>query len=158
MQLTHRLVGYDRRTDRQKQHLDIPETRLADAKRIANVPQDDPNAVWSYQLSASQACHVAAVIGGTLDPDAEFFLEAFADPIDDSGTRADQGPTMTEVRFEALMSAIGQHSTSLSPGDKLQVPSAPRPFVPPPLRLIRGSAPDPLKLKRRCYSSRHPQR
>jgi hypothetical protein len=100
MQLIHRLVGYDRRTDRLKQRFNIPTSRLADVKRIADVPQDDPDAVWSYQLSAAQARQVASVISSKLDPDAEFFLEAFADPIGDADTQADQGATMAEVRFE----------------------------------------------------------
>jgi hypothetical protein len=79
MKVIHRLVGYDRRTDQGKQRFDIPDTRLRDAKEIARVPDDDPDAVWSYRMSDAQARRVAKLVGGKLDRDAEFFLEAFAD-------------------------------------------------------------------------------
>jgi hypothetical protein len=80
MKVIHRLVGYDPKTDRMKLKIDIAERLLGDAKRIAGVPDDDPDAAWSYPLSRSQVRAVAALIGAQLDPDnAEFFLEAFGD-------------------------------------------------------------------------------
>ena len=79
MHIVRRLVGYDRQTDRKKQHLDIPKDHLAQVKRIARVPQDDPDAVWSYPLSLPQARDVASVVCGKIDPNADFFLEAFGD-------------------------------------------------------------------------------
>jgi hypothetical protein len=57
MSLVHRLVGYDRRTDRMKTRCDIPPDRLAEAERVAGVAPDDPDAAWSYALSATQARH-----------------------------------------------------------------------------------------------------
>ena len=81
MGIVHRLVGYDRRTDRKKQNWDIPDDRLSAVKEIARVPQDDPDAVWSYPLSLAQAREVASVVGLAIDPDADFFLEAFSDSI-----------------------------------------------------------------------------
>jgi hypothetical protein len=81
MRVVHRLVGYDRRTDRATVRFDVPGKLLPAAFRIAQVPGDDPDAVWSYPLCSDQARELADLIGAKLDADgAEFFLEAFADP------------------------------------------------------------------------------
>ena len=81
MSVVHQLVGYDRQTDRRRQNFEIPEDRLSEVKQIARVPRDDPDAVWSYPLSLAQAREIAGLIGGSVDPGAEFFLEAFSDSI-----------------------------------------------------------------------------
>ncbi len=61
---------------------------MPDAKKIAQVRKDDPEAVWSYPLSDAQARSMANLIGAALDAaEAEFFMEAFADPAS-SGTAA----------------------------------------------------------------------
>lgn len=79
MTVVHRLVGYDRRTDRMKARCDIPPDLLAEAKRIAGVGSEDPGAAWSYPLSAAQAQAIAQLIGTEIDPSRlEFFLEPFA--------------------------------------------------------------------------------
>jgi hypothetical protein len=78
----HRLIGYDKQTDRMKFRFDIPDSMIHDAKLIAQVPQDDPNAAWSYPLSNAQTRNLADLIGATVDPDeAYFYLEAFADEV-----------------------------------------------------------------------------
>jgi hypothetical protein len=80
MTVKHRLIGYDRRTDRMKQSFDVADQLLPAAKRIAHVPEDDPEAAWSYPLANEQVRQVADLIGAEVDPEsAEFFLEAFAD-------------------------------------------------------------------------------
>ena len=79
MALMHRVVGYDRLTDEARQLLDIPGPLMGPVKRIVAVPNDDPDAVWSYELSAAQAQEIARLIGGELEPTADFFLQAFAD-------------------------------------------------------------------------------
>jgi hypothetical protein len=79
MRVIHRLVGYDQKTDRAKVSFKVAERLLSDAKRIAKVPNDDPQAVWSYPLSTDQVSELARLIGAQLDPgEAEYFLEAFA--------------------------------------------------------------------------------
>jgi hypothetical protein len=76
----HRLVGYDQKTDRVKVSFNVADHLLGDAKRIAKVPNDDPQAVWSYPLGRDQVCQLAKLIRARVDPgQAEFFLEAFAD-------------------------------------------------------------------------------
>ena len=54
MQIIHRLVGYDAQTDRVKLRFDIPDGVMPDAKKIAKVPADDPDAAWSYPLTEAQ--------------------------------------------------------------------------------------------------------
>ena len=53
----------------------------AGGKKIAKVPADDPDAAWSYPLTEAKTRRVARLIGVQADPsEAEFYLEAFADP------------------------------------------------------------------------------
>lgn len=78
-QVMHRLVGYDRRTDRMTGQFDIPDHLFPEAKKIAKVPRDDPEASWSYPLNDGRAEQLATLIGANISlQDAEFFLEAFA--------------------------------------------------------------------------------
>jgi hypothetical protein len=75
----HRLVGYDRQTDRMKVQFDIPDRLLPSAKKIAKVPDDDPDAAWSYPLSDAKARRLASLIGADVaERDTEFFVEAFS--------------------------------------------------------------------------------
>lgn len=54
---------------------------MPEAKKIAKVPADDPDAAWSYPLTEAKTRRVARLIGVQADPsEAEFYLEAFADP------------------------------------------------------------------------------
>ena len=50
MKVVHRFVAYDLETDRMKIRVDVPPEHLAEAKRIAAVGEDDPDATWSYPL------------------------------------------------------------------------------------------------------------
>jgi hypothetical protein len=87
MKVVHRLVGYDRRTDRLKARYDIPVECLAEAKRIALVAADDPDAAWSYPLSADQARAIAQLVCAEIDVGPlDFFLEPFANSAVNSGT------------------------------------------------------------------------
>jgi hypothetical protein len=80
MKVIHRLVGYDQKIDRAKVSLKVADRLRSNAKRIAKVPNDDPQAVWSYPLSPDQVRKLAKLVGAELDPrQAEYFLEAFAD-------------------------------------------------------------------------------
>ena len=85
MRIVHRLVGYDRHTDRMRLRFDIPDQLMPEVKKIAKVATDDPDAAWSYPLTKAKTRRVAHLIGVQADPDeAEFYLEAFADPSIDS--------------------------------------------------------------------------
>lgn len=80
MKVIHCLVGYDKKTDRAKVRFAIADRLLSDAKRIAKVPKDDPEAVWSYPLAPEQVREMANLIGANLElGKSEFFLEAFSD-------------------------------------------------------------------------------
>jgi hypothetical protein len=79
MRVKHRLVGYDRHTDRIKVQFEVPDHLMPEAKKIARVPADDPDTVWSYPLSDAKARRLAHLIGAKAElEDTEFFLEAFA--------------------------------------------------------------------------------
>lgn len=81
MRVIHRLVGYDRQTDRMKLRFEIPEHLMGQAKKLAKVPADDPQAAWSYPLTEAKARRLARLIGAEAEiGDAEFYLEAFAEP------------------------------------------------------------------------------
>ncbi len=81
MRVIHRLVGYDRQTDRMRLRFDIPDHLMPEAKKIAKVPVDDPEAAWSYPLTEAKTRRIARLIGAQAEPnEAEFYLEAFADP------------------------------------------------------------------------------
>jgi len=68
---------------------EIPSGTLAEAKRIAGVASDDPDAAWSYPLSSAQARAMAGLIRTEIDPDHfEFFLELFSDSVADDGIRS----------------------------------------------------------------------
>ena len=42
---------------------------------------DDPDAAWSYPVTEAKTRRIARLIGAQADPgEAEFYLEAFADP------------------------------------------------------------------------------
>jgi hypothetical protein len=75
--VVHRLVGYDRQTDRMKAQFDIPDQLLREAKKIGKVPDDDPDAAWSYPLTEASARRLASLIGVVGPEDVEFYLEAF---------------------------------------------------------------------------------
>jgi hypothetical protein len=80
MKVIHCLVGYDKKTDRAKVRFAIADRLLSDAKRIAKVPEDDPEAVWSYPLTSEQVHEMADLIGANLElRKSEFFLEAFSE-------------------------------------------------------------------------------
>jgi hypothetical protein len=81
MRVIHRLVGCDRQTDRMKLRFEIPEHLMPEAKKIAKVPADDREAVWSYPLTETKARSLARLIGAEAEfAGAEFYLEAFAEP------------------------------------------------------------------------------
>jgi len=88
MQITHRLVGYDRQTDRMRLRFDIPDQLMPEVKKIARVATDDPDAAWSYPLTEAKTRRIARLIGAQAGPvEAEFYLEAFADPSIDEVVR-----------------------------------------------------------------------
>jgi hypothetical protein len=81
VRVIHRLVGYDRQTDRMKVRFAISEHLMPEAKKIVKVPADDPEAAWSYPLTETKVRRLARLIGAEdALGDAEFYLEAFADP------------------------------------------------------------------------------
>ena len=76
--MRYRLVGYDRKTERQAHSYDIPANRSSYAQGVARIPPDDPNAVGDIELSGSQARDIAGVIGVAIDVQStDYFLEPY---------------------------------------------------------------------------------
>jgi hypothetical protein len=68
----HRLVGYDRQTDRMK--VQSRGHLMPEARKIAKMAADDPAAAWSYPLSETKSRRLSSLIGAQADPeDAEFY-------------------------------------------------------------------------------------
>jgi len=72
--VVHRLVGYDRQTDRMKVKFDIPGRFMPEVKKIAEVLSYDTDAAWSYPHTKERLRSLASLIGVRADPsDAEFY-------------------------------------------------------------------------------------
>jgi hypothetical protein len=85
MPIIHSLVGYDSQTDRMVARFDIPDHLMPDAKKIAKVPADDPDAAWSYPLTEAKTRRIARLIGVRADPgEADFFWRLSPTPPDRS--------------------------------------------------------------------------
>src|SRR5438552_15788423 len=70
-----------------------PGSSDAGRKKITKVPADDPDAAWSYPITGAKTRRIARLIGVQADPvEAEFYLEAFADPSIDEVVRSARVP------------------------------------------------------------------
>jgi hypothetical protein len=78
--ITHRLVGYDRATERVVDEYPVPDDKLDAAKTLAHVPTDDPEAALCYPLRPAEAKDLAGFIGASnVKPErCDYFLEGFA--------------------------------------------------------------------------------
>ena len=77
--ITHSLVGYDRETERLAEEFAVPDSVLPRAKRLAGVPEDDPDAVMCYPLDAARACDLADLLNASIDTGRRnYFLEGSA--------------------------------------------------------------------------------
>lgn len=74
----HRLVGYDRATDRVADEHNIPANLMYWAKKLAQVPADDPEAAMCYPLDFASARDLAYELGASTDQKNAYFLEGFA--------------------------------------------------------------------------------
>lgn len=77
MAVVYRLVGYDRKTERQSVKFDIPPEHVAFAKKVARL---DPSRdlIADHPLTDAQARDIAGAIGQGLDiARHEFFLEPY---------------------------------------------------------------------------------
>ena len=78
-EITHSLVGYDRVTERLSEEIVIPDAFLPQAKRLARVPQDDPDAVMCYPLDPARARRLANILNAQIDTEQrDYLLEGFA--------------------------------------------------------------------------------
>lgn len=103
----HRLVGYDKRTERVAVEHAIPVARMPVVKKIARVPRDDPQAVHCYALDRSQARDIAGELGVKLNLDrCDYFLEGFAPAQPVAGAAAAEAAPGSEGRPRATLPAL----------------------------------------------------
>jgi hypothetical protein len=86
MTTVHCLTGYDRRTEVQKFWAPIPEERFASIQQFIHFNPEDPDAIFSYELTYPQAMEIASMIKKSvglssglewpLSADLAFYLEA----------------------------------------------------------------------------------
>jgi hypothetical protein len=78
--VVHQLTGYDQETELLAVEYDVPRHFLAKVKRIAEVSEDDPEAIGSYPLRRDQAKDITELLGIDIDADRfDFFLEPYAE-------------------------------------------------------------------------------
>jgi hypothetical protein len=78
-QVVHSLVGYNRETERVSEEFDVPDAALPRARQLAQVLDDDPEAIRCYSLDAAGARDLAALLDVEIDPGRnDYFLEGFA--------------------------------------------------------------------------------
>ena len=89
MSVVHRITGYDRATEALIEQHDVPARMLATAKAAAQISADDPDAIWSYQLSVDAAKRLATAMHIALDTARnDYFLESFAASESKASSRA----------------------------------------------------------------------
>jgi hypothetical protein len=80
MALVYKLVGYDRKTERQLVRFDIPTKHAAFAKKVVGInPHRD--VIGDQPLTERQAQDIGGVIGCPIDTvHLDFFLEPYNQP------------------------------------------------------------------------------
>jgi len=77
MNIVYKLVGYDRKTERQAVKIDIPPKGIGCARGIAGIAPDDESMV-DCPLDKNQARDIAGVIGKPIDAEKyDYFLEPY---------------------------------------------------------------------------------
>ncbi len=80
MAIIYKLVGYDRKTERQSVKIDIPPKHMAFAKKVVGLAASQ-EALADYPLDESQARDIAGVIGKAIDTaHYDYFLEPYTQP------------------------------------------------------------------------------
>lgn len=79
MKASHRLVGYDRRTELEKFELPIPERMFGEVLTVVTLDDDDPDAAGCYELTSDQARRLISSLShrGQIPTGLDFFLEAY---------------------------------------------------------------------------------
>ena len=77
MSVVYKLIGYDRKTERQSVKIDIPPKHVDFAKKVAGIAPDDES-MADYPLNKNQARDIAGVIGKSIDAENyDYFLEPY---------------------------------------------------------------------------------
>ena len=76
----HELVAFDKRSEAVAFTFRVPESQFRQVALIANVPEDDPVALYDYALTSQQARAAIRILGVRVKADKyDFFLETRRD-------------------------------------------------------------------------------
>jgi len=83
MTVSHRLTGFDKKTERLALSHDIPRSKEQLARQVVEAAPDDPELIFVYPLTDTQVRRIARAIGKDLNIDRyDWFLEPMPQPID----------------------------------------------------------------------------
>lgn len=79
MNVTHRITGYDKRTERRELEFDIPDDRLDQIYELARVPATQKENFGSFLLDKKAAWKIASHLDITLNiENYDWYFEPFA--------------------------------------------------------------------------------
>ncbi len=77
MTVIYRLIGYDRKTERQRVHYDLSPDFVSALRQLLEVPATDPEMIGAYPVDSHAIAKVAKLTNLKLDPDYDFFVQPF---------------------------------------------------------------------------------
>jgi hypothetical protein len=77
--VTHHLRGYDRRTGLPGFDDEIPASMLSAVREVLPATEDDPGLIDPHELTRDQTVWLAGLLGGVVDPQFDYFVEAEED-------------------------------------------------------------------------------
>ncbi|WP_342148419.1 hypothetical protein [Methylorubrum sp. SB2] len=76
MSVVHRVAGYDKHTEVLEREADIPADLVAEARRLADAPDDPEQAPGAFPLSGSAVARLSAMLGLPMSQERyDWFLE-----------------------------------------------------------------------------------
>ncbi len=76
MSVVHRVTGYDKRTEMLEREADIPADLVAEARRLADAPEDVEQAPGAFPLSGPAVARLSAMLGLPMSQERyDWFLE-----------------------------------------------------------------------------------
>ena len=80
MSVVHRVVGYDKVSERLARACDVPAEFVGAARRIADAPEDVAEAPGAFPLGNTATMRLSALLGIPMsDTQYDWFLEPFED-------------------------------------------------------------------------------
>ena len=129
--VAHRIVAYDRSTERTAFEQNVPQFLDSLAQKVAGVEGDDPTAAFSYVLGDQQLTAFSFLLGLKVEPDR---LEYFLEPAEERVYKPSDQKTAAITAFEHMLaraSSSNQRTRRLTKSE-LTIPT---------LRILEDAAP-----------------